>query len=258
MGDPAREFEIGHFGRLGRLVVRRGVAVGALMQIRHRRLRHAGAQGRRLRLVAHDPQGEVERRQVRLCRRRHRSASPAAPSSHGLRRPSARAASAFRASGFHVDSFLMVSGRRHAGTLSVLAAETRASCRFYFRFRSPKGASLFCSQRGSRAPYGAPGMPALAKEHGTDPAGPASPYGAPLRRFQSLGPRFPLTRCRRFRHAARKGQGTIALGVIMGREADSKDSRDHDLRNRGRRRRSPSTFGSPSERPSVDGDDVQS
>ena len=52
------------------------------------------------------------------------------------------------------------------------------------------------SQRGSRAPYGAK-SPCPCKEHGTDPAGPASPYGAPLRRLQSLVPHFLLPGFRR-------------------------------------------------------------
>jgi len=71
--------------------------------------------------------------------------------------------------------------------------ESRASREFYFRFRSRRSVFVFAlPKRGSRAPYGAK-SPCPCKEHGTDPAGPASPYGAPLRRLQSLGPRCPLT-----------------------------------------------------------------
>ena len=63
---------------------------------------------------------------------------------------------------------------------AVLAAEIRASS-VVFSFSSLK--------RGSRAPYGAPGMPALAKDR-RPACEPASPYGAPLRRLKSLVPHF--------------------------------------------------------------------
>ena len=50
---------------------------------------------------------------------------------------------------------------------------------------------------------------------------PVSPYGAPPRRFQSLGPRLPLTGgVRRFRRRGPDGRKERALGVILRREAD--------------------------------------
>ena len=56
---------------------------------------------------------------------------------------------------------------------------------------------------------------------------PASPYGAPLRRLQSLGPRFPLIPISRA--CARSGGcKERALGVYLTPGGLSKDSRDHE------------------------------
>jgi hypothetical protein len=110
-------------------------------------------------------------------------------------------------------------------SFSVLAAENRASREFYFRFRSPKGAFHVTPKRGSRAPQSAE-SPCPCKEHGTDPAGPASPYGAPLRRLKSLGPRFPCPEAFRLRGGCKER----ALGVYFTPGGLSKDSRDHGVR----------------------------
>ena len=101
---------------------------------------------------------------------------------------------------------------------------------------SAPGVSVFTPIRGSRAPHGAK-SPRPCKEHGTDPAGPASPYGAPLRRFQSLVPHFlPTVIVRRSRRVLLN----ISPGPHNGAgRLPSKDSRDRGQRNRGRRRRLP-------------------
>ena len=60
MRDAAGELEIGHrFGLASASSLL--LLLAALVQIRHRRFRHAGAQRIGLRLVAHDAQREVER-----------------------------------------------------------------------------------------------------------------------------------------------------------------------------------------------------
>jgi hypothetical protein len=104
---------------------------------------------------------------------------------------------------------------------------------------SPQRAEpVFTPKRGSRAPQSAE-SPCPCKEHGTDPAGPASPYGAPLRRFQSLGPRLPLVR-KPF--GFREGARNEPWASILRREAGPRTPGAAVSENRGRRRRSPSTL----------------
>jgi hypothetical protein len=67
------------------------------------------------------------------------------------------------------------------------------------------------------------------KEQATDPAGPASPYGAPLRRLTNLG--APLALLAPLAFAAGDGRGKErALGVCLTPGGTSKAARDHGVR----------------------------
>ena len=106
-------------------------------------------------------------------------------------------------------------------------------------------------KRGSGAPYGAPGMPASA-EAGDRPAG--RPRHTALH-CGVLKPWGPASRCSRDPFGLPGGCKERALRVLVRGEAWSKVSREHGLRHRARRHRSPFTLSSPRERPSANGNE---
>jgi hypothetical protein len=118
----------------------------------------------------------------------------------------------------------------------------RASSVRFFDWLPPKGRSPSSLPKEGAERRKAQRVRALARS--TGPAcEPVSPYGAPLRRFQSLGPRLP---CPGFpaAFATRTGgrRKERALGVIMRREADPRTPGTAVCENRGRRRRSSPTL----------------
>ena len=121
-----------------------------------------------------------------------------------------------------------------------------ARAQFVLSLVAPEGAFGLLPQMREQSAVRRRATACPCKEHGTDPAGPASPYGAPLRRFQSLGPRFPLAPV----GLSAPGRGKErALGVILRREADPRTPGTTVCENRGRRRRSPLTFVAPRNAP---------
>src|SRR5919106_914400 len=96
---------------------------------------------------------------------------------------------------------------------------------FLFDF-APKLGSVFVSlpgTEGAERRKAHPGCLPFAKDRRRS-CETGSPYGAPLRRLKSLGPRFPLTPALRLREGVRNEP----WAPVLRREAASKDSRDHD------------------------------
>jgi hypothetical protein len=137
----------------------------------------------------------------------------------------------------------------HARAIN-LAAENPRELSPVFGFRSSKERFLFRvpRKRGSRAPQGAPGMPALLKAGDQPCDRPASPCGAPRRRLTNLGAPLPFgPGLAAF--ATPGGFKERALDAVVRLEAPPRPPgimvASHD-----RRRRSPSTLSTPAEHPS--------